>query len=154
MYKGGVRLVAYVAPLLAGASLAGCGSSATSAQVWSGPPGPGAGGVVATDGFASFQRMVDEPWERSPAMAAAEFLRLDERTAAGITIHATASGEGTGPQTVVVTLDGLPDDSVRSERWTLGFAERDGVYTLSSATREQRCRAGRGHRGYAPGPCV
>ena len=154
MYKGGVRLVAYVAPLLAGASLAGCGSSATSAQVWSGPPGPGAGGVVVTNGFAFFQKKVNEPWERSPAMAAAEFLRLDGRTAARITISATASGEGAGPQTVVVTLDGLPDDSVRAERWTLAFKEQGGVYTLSSATREQRCRAGRGHQAYAPGPCV
>lgn len=135
-------------------TLAGCGSDTTVELVWGGPPKPNAQGVVPTDGFAAFQTSVDEDWERSAAMAAAQFLRLDERTATRTTIDATASAEGTGPQTVVVTLDGLPDDSVRSERWTLGFDEQDGVYTLSSALREQRCRPGRGHEAYTPEPCV
>ena len=61
-------------------------------------------------------------------MAAAEFLRLDERKAVRTTIDAKAGPEGGGGQTVVVTLDGIPDDSVRTERWTLGFEEAgDGV---------------------------
>jgi len=153
-YKDGVRLAACVAPLLAGLAVAGCGSDTTVELVWGGPPKPGAGGVVSASGFASFQEGVDETWERSAAMASAEFLRLDERKAARVTIDAKAPGEGTGPQTVVVTLDGVPDDSVRSERWTLGFDERDGVYALSSAIHEQRCRPGRGHAAYAPEPCI
>jgi hypothetical protein len=152
-----VRAVAYAAcVLLVALAAAGCGGSGTSVElVWGGPPQPGAGGVVPTDGFASFQQGVDEAWEHSPATAAAEFLRLDERKAARVIVEArSASGEGTGPATVVVTLDGLPDDSIRSERWTLGFGEADGVYTLSSALHEQRCRPGRGHAAFTPGPCV
>ncbi len=148
-----MRLVGYAAALLATA-LAGCGSDVTVDLVWGGPPEPGSGGAVSVDGFASYQRSVDEHWERSAAMAAAEFLRLDERTARRTTIDGKASAEGTGPQTVVVTLDGLLDDSVQAERWTLGFDEDGGVYSLTAALREQRCQDGRGHEGFSADECV
>ena len=55
---------------------------------------------------------------------------------------------------VVVTLDGLADDSVRAERWTLGFEEAaDGVYELTGALRELRCQEGRGQRDFAGEAC-
>ena len=102
----------------------------------------------------AFQDNVDEHWERSAAMAAGEFLRLDERTASRTTIEGKASAEGSGPQTVVVTLDGLLDDSIRAERWMLGFEEADGVYTLTAALREQRCQPARGHQDFSADDCV
>jgi hypothetical protein len=140
--------------LLVALAVAGCGSDVAIELVWGGAPSPGPGGVVSVDGFAAFQDSVDEHWERSPAMAAAEFLRLDERPAARTTIDAKGGPEGVGSATVVVTLDGIPDDSVRTERWTLGFEESDGVYTLSAALHEQRCRAGRGHAELSAEPCA
>ena len=140
--------------LVAALVTAGCGSGKSEPPSWEGPPTANAQGIVRTHGFATFQDGVDEHWERSASMAAAEFLRLDARAAQTTSIEGRAPAEGTGPETVVVTLDGLPDDSVRSERWTLGFDEQDGVFTLTSARREQRCRPGRGHEDYAPGPCV
>jgi len=151
-----VRSLAYAASLAAAAALAGCGGSDVDVElVWAGPPEAGEAGGVSVDGFASFQGSVDEPWERSPAMTAGEFLRLDERTAARTTIDARAeTGEGTGPQTVIVTLDGLADDSVRAERWTLGFEPEDEIYVLTAALREQRCQPGRGHQEYSAAPCV
>lgn len=153
-YKGGVRLVACAAALLSALAFAGCGSDVAVELVWGGPPDPGEGGVVSVDGFASYQREVDEHWERSAAMAAGEFLRLDERKASRTAIEGRASAEGEGPQTVVVTLDGLLDDSIRAERWTLGFEEDAGVYTLTAALREQRCQLGRGHQDFSADPCV
>ena len=75
-----MRHAAYAA-LLAALYLTGCDSAAEREPAWSGPPQPGPDGVVAVDGFASYERSVDEDWERSAATAAAEFLRLDERTA-------------------------------------------------------------------------
>lgn len=153
-YKGGVRLLACAAITLSGLALAGCGSDVSVELVWGGPPSPGAGGVVSVDGFAAYQREVDEHWERSAAMAAAEFLRLDERKVARTTIEGKASAEGTGPQTVIVMLDGLLDDSISAERWTLGFEESDGVYTLTAALREQRCQPGRGHQSFTAEDCV
>jgi hypothetical protein len=149
-----VRLLACAAFALVGLVLAGCGNDVDVELVWGGPPEPRPGGVVSAEGFAGFQREVDEEWERSPAMAAGVFLRLDERTATRTTIDAKAGPEGQGPQTVVVTLDGLGDDSVRAERWTLGFTEADGVYTLTAALREQRCQPGRGHQDFSAADCL
>ena len=147
---------AFCVVLLATLALAaaGCGDDTEVEVVWGGPPDPGAGGVVSVNGFASFQGSVDEHWESSAVMAAAEFLRLDERTVQRTTIDAQATAEGRGPQTVVVTLDGLLDDSVSAERWTLAFDEADGVYRLTAALRELRCWPGRGHRAFAPEPCT
>jgi hypothetical protein len=153
-YKGGVRLLACAAFALVGLVLAGCGNDVDVELVWGGPPEPGQGGVVSADGFAGFQREVDEEWERSPAMAAGVFLRLDERTAVRTTIDAKAGPEGQGPQVVVVTLDGLADDSVRAERWMLSFNEAAGVYALTAALREIRCQPGRGHQEFSPETCV
>jgi len=149
-----VRFLACAAPLFVSLVIAGCGSDVAVELVWGGPPEPGPGGVVSVDGFAAYQREVDEHWERSAAMAAGEFLRLDERTASRTTIEGKASAEGSGPQTVVVTLDGLLDDSIRAERWTLGFEEADGVYTLTAAVREQRCQPARGHQDFSADDCV
>ena len=55
---------------------------------------------------------------------------------------------------MVVTLDGIPDDSVRAERWRLGFDEEGDVYALTAALREVRCRAGRGHEDFAAELCA
>ncbi len=154
-YKGGVRFVTCAALVSVCLLLVGCGSDVDVELVWAGPPDAAAGGAVSTDGFSSFQQEVDELWERSPAMAAGVFLRLDERQAVRTTIDAKAGPEGGGGQTVVVTLDGLSDDSVRTERWTLGFEEADdGTYTLTGALRELRCHAGRGHEDFAGEACV
>ena len=142
--------------LLCALALGGCdGSGDDSEAAWSGPPAPSADGAVSVDGFVEYQEGVQEPWERSAALAAGEFLRLDERTATRTTIDARAEpGEGVGPQVVLVTLDGLLDDSVRAERWTLRFGQEDDVYVLTEALREQRCQPGRGHRGFSPAACV
>ena len=149
-----MRLLAYAASLLSVVALAGCGNEVEVELVWGGPPQPDVGGVVSVNGFRTFQDNVDEHWEGSAAMAAAEFLRLDERTAVRTTIDGKASSEGTGPQTVTVTLDGLLDDSVRTERWTLGFEQEGETYRLTAALREQRCQRGRGHQEFAAEPCV
>jgi len=150
-----VRFAMRAALVFTSLLLAGCGSDVDVELVWAGPPDAAAGGAVSTDGFSGFQQEVDEEWERSPAMAAAVFLRLDERKAARTTIDAKAGPEGGGGQTVVVTLDGLADDSVRTERWTLGFEEAaDGVYALTGALRELRCHEGRGHEDFAGEICV
>jgi hypothetical protein len=150
-----VRLLACAAFAVAGLILAGCGNDVDVELVWGGPPDAASGGAVSTDGFAAFQQEVDEEWERSPALAAGIFLRLDERNAARTTIDAKAEPEGGGDQVVVVTLEGLADDSVRTERWTLGFEEgEDGVYALTGALRELRCHEGRGHQDFAGEACV
>jgi hypothetical protein len=153
-YKGGVRFLGYAALLVSVSTLAGCGNDVDVELVWAGPPDAGSGGTVSVNGFATLQENVDEHWERSAAMAAAEFLRIDERTAIRTTIDGKASAEGAGPQTVTVTLDGLLDDSVRAERWTLAFEQEGETYGLTNALREQRCQPGRGHQDFSADDCV
>jgi hypothetical protein len=151
-----VRELSCAALVLALAALAGCGGSGNgSSASWDGPPAPSAQGSVAVQGFDDYAAAVDESWEKAPALAASEFLRLDRRTAAVTTIAARSGPEGVGRSTVTVTLDGVPDDSVRSERWQLAFAPADdGTFRLSEARRAQRCRDGRGHAAFSAEPCV
>ena len=144
----------YAALAVSMLAIAGCGNDLDVELVWGGPPDAAPGGAVSTQGFSGFQQEVDQDWERSPTMAAAVFLRLDERRAVRTTIDAQAGPEGGGGQTVVVTLDGLADDSVQTERWTLGFEEAgDGDYVLTGALRELRCHEGRGHQDFAGEAC-
>ena len=155
MYKSAVRITVLAAVALSAVALAGCADDMTDEQaVWAGPPDPAADGSVAVADFQAYADDVDERWERSPTMAAAEFLRLDERQASRTTIAGTASPEGTGPETVVVTLDGLMDDSVRAERWTLTFTPDGDVYELTAAEWAQQCQPNRGHQDFTPEPCV
>lgn len=133
--------------------LGGCGGDESSS--WDGPPAAGADGSVEVRGFDDYAADVDERWEKAPTLAAGEFLRLDRRTAAVTTIAARSGPEGVGSSIVTVTLDGLPDDSVRSERWQLAFAPWDaGTFRLSRARWAQRCRTGRGHSAFSAEPCV
>jgi hypothetical protein len=148
-----VRLAARAACALSVVVLAGCDGNDGDAT-WAGPPDPGPDGTVEVGEFAEHQQNVDERWEGSAAMAAAEFLRLDERTATRTSIQATATAEGTGPETVVVTLDGLLDDSIRAERWTLTFEPENETYLLTSARWAQRCQPNRGHQDFSVEPCV
>jgi hypothetical protein len=137
-----------------GILVAGCGGNGGSAS-WNGPQRPfAADGTVPVGDFNAYAGEVDEQWERSPALLAGRFLRLDESQATQTSIDAKAQGEGTGSATVTVTQRGLLDDSVAAERYVLGL-QRDGdVWRLASATWAQSCRPGRGHEDFSPADCV
>jgi hypothetical protein len=133
---------------------AGCGGDGESAS-WDGPQRPfAADGTVPVRDFNAYAGEVDEPWERSPALLAGRFLRLDQSQATQTSIDARAQGEGTETANVSVTQRGLLDDSVAAERYVLGL-QRDGeVWRLSSAIWMQSCRSGRGHEEFSPADCV
>jgi hypothetical protein len=135
-----------VATLLGAAVLAGCGGSSLEAE-WPGPPRPSADGTVAV---GSFNKYLDEyeDYASSPEALATEFLRLDERDAAATSLLARAGG------VVVVTLDGLADDSIRSERYELVVEKQGSNWRLVSARQTQRCQAGRGHQDFSAELCV
>ena len=150
-----MRLLWSLGLLVGVLALAACdGGSNADGLTWAGPPDPGPDGTIDVSEFAAHQEDVDERWEGSAAMAAAEFLRLDERTATRTSIESTAGPEGTGPETVVVTLDGLLDDSIRAERWTLVFEPDNETYLLLSARWAQRCQPGRGHQDFSVETCT
>lgn len=140
-----------LAALAAALSLAACSSGEPE---WSGPDDLGADGSIPTEGFADHAADVDEPWERSPALVAAEFLRLDEEDAPETTIAADTGPEGGGPARVTVTLDRLLDDSVQTRRYELELSRAGEIWHLDSATWSQRCRQGRGHQDFSPELCL
>jgi hypothetical protein len=148
-----VRRLAYLLAILALAT-AGCGDDDGGRAAWEGPPEPAADGTVGVEEFNSYLEDVDEAWEGSAAVIAAEFVRLDERTATRTTIDEQGSAEGAGPATVTLTLDGLLDDSVRAERWTLELSPSGETFEVTSARRDLRCQPGRGHQDFSPEPCT
>jgi hypothetical protein len=142
-----VRAFATVAAVVA---LAGCSADKPE---WPGPE-PADDGSVPTEGFADYAADVDETWERSPALVAAEFLRLDEDETPETTISSDTGPEGGGPAQVTVTLDRLLDDSVQTRRYELELSRDGEVWRLDRASWAQRCRSGRGHQDFTPEPCV
>jgi hypothetical protein len=149
-----VRIASFAALALALVALAGCTGSDDGGAAWDGPPEPAGDGTVSVEDFVAYQDDVDERWELAAETVATEFLRLDERTASRTTIAGTSEGEGDGPRTVVVTFEGLFDDSVRAERWTLQLQPHGDAFGLESGVRTFRCHPGRGHEDFAPEPCA
>jgi hypothetical protein len=144
-----------VAAFLAAAALplVACGCSSNAHAEWVGPPRPDDSGRLE---IGAFNAHLDASGKGvAPVVVATEFLRLDRAHADTTSIVAQASGEGSGPATVTVTLDGLPDDSVQAQRFVLGLSQNgDGDWRLTSAETAQRCRPGRGHQAFSPAPCL
>jgi hypothetical protein len=71
-----------------------------------------------------------------------------------VTIEAE-SVEQPGSLTVVVTDDGLADDSVRGIRYKFHLkADADGTWQVDSAFRSWRCHEGRGQQNFSSKPCI
>jgi hypothetical protein len=145
----GVALLAIVVVL------AGCGSGGGSKATWPGAAKADAAGKVEVGGFNDFLAGDGKEFAGSPIAAVTEFLRLDKSSASVTTVVATSPGEVRNFSEVVATLDGLLDDSVRTERYTVEL-QRDPskLWRVRAVDRAQRCRSGRGHQDFSPRPCV
>lgn len=56
---------------------------------------------------------------------------------------------------VLVTHEGLMDDSIRDERVRIAYVrDPDGLWTPQYAGRQQRCQPGRGHQDWSPELCL
>jgi hypothetical protein len=124
-----------------------------SGMAWNGPPRPDEDGFMPVDGFNQFLDGHPDV-ARSPIRATIEFVRLKDPTGETTTVRATSS-QLENPQAVrvVLTEDGLPDDSIRSVRYVLRFDKRGQEWRLKRARRLQRCQPGRGHQKFSPQPC-
>ena len=120
---------------------------------WNGPPPPDESGAIVVDGFNTFLSNHPE-LARSPVRAATEFVRLKDPNALTTRVLARASElENPSEVRVLLTEDGLADDSVRAVRYVLEFRREDRRWRLRSARRVQRCQPGRGHQRFSPRPC-
>jgi hypothetical protein len=149
-----LRLAAFLA--VVALPLAACGGDGGSetTSAWEGPPVPDAQGRLAVDDFNAWLAD-DADAVAGPIDAAITYVGLDAASAARKTVESRTEGEGGGATTVLVTLDGLFDDSVRAQRFELVLAQAgDGAWELRSAVATQRCHAGRGHQGFSAEPCL
>ena len=135
-------------------ALAGCGSTSGPKAEWSGPSPAAADGTLAVGDYNDFLAGDGQPFAASPVLAATEFLRLDQIDAGQTTIVSTAPGEVRDEASVLVTLEGLLDDSVRAARYQLELERPSSDWRLRSAKVTHSCQAGRGHAGFSTEPCV
>jgi hypothetical protein len=117
------------------------------------PPQPDESGHMPVDGFNDYLSQNPE-LARSPIRATIEFARLRDPRALTTTVREEAPVLEQ-PQTVrvVLTEDGLPDDSIRAIRYVLDYERTGNRWRLESARRLQRCQPGRGHQRFSPAPC-
>lgn len=138
--------------LLAAALASGCGGDEDEPR-WAGP-GPGLG-TLAVSAFNEHADEVDEPWERSAALTAAEFVRVDRSTARNVSIASRGGPEDAPEALVEVVLDGLLDDSVRARRFVLELDRGEGrQWRIRTAVVTQRCWPGRGQQAFRPTACL
>jgi hypothetical protein len=111
-------------------------------------------GTLPVDEFNAYAESVDEPWERDLAGVTDEYIGAAAADAQNRSFQATSAGEGRGSATVSLLLDGLLDDSVRSQRYDLTLSRRpDGTWQIDTAQWSQRCQQGRGHQNFSTELC-
>ncbi|MGH9838946.1 MAG: hypothetical protein ACREEM_09190 [Blastocatellia bacterium] len=67
---------------------------------------------------------------------------------------AKKSAEDAGSATVVITIEGLLDDSVRAEKYKLEMIRtEEGWWRVERAYKARTCWPGRGHADYSSAPC-
>jgi hypothetical protein len=109
---------------------------------------------MPVDGFNQFLSR-NPDLARSPIRATIEFVRLKDPRALTTTVREQAAVLENPPTVrVILTEDGLPDDSIRAIRFVLEYRRAGRRWQLESARRTQRCQPGRGHQGFSANPCV
>lgn len=95
----------------------------------------------------------EETWTNSALQVALRFIGDHERIAhRSIEIHARPERFDT--VTVVVTEEGLLDDSVDGHRYRLSLRRTpEGHWGIESAQKSRKCKPGRGHQSYSNEPC-
>lgn len=70
-----------------------------------------------------------------------------------LVINQHAEGERPITALIEVTLDGLLDDSIRSEKMSFYLSRRENEWSISSKRVQYRCWNGRGHTDFSEKPC-
>jgi hypothetical protein len=137
---------------------AGCGgTNAPPPQhtQWKGPGAAAADGSLDVSKFNDFLSGAGADFAGSPISAVTEYLRLDDVSAGSASIVSTTPGEVRDQAHVVVTLQGLLDDSVQGVRYTIDLRQDpSNAWRLTDAQIEQRCQPGRGHQRFSTERCV
>lgn len=135
----------------------GCSEELPDSSGWSGnAPIDPATGEVDVEAFNRYLADAEPPVSTSPCDAARVFARVDAQgdpEQGGVSVE--VDPEDSAEATATVVMEGIPDDSIEAQRWTLEFrpAEGDRI-ELSSGLVEYRCHEGRGQQDFATDLCL
>jgi hypothetical protein len=117
-------------------------------------PRPG-NGTLPVAKFNDFVAEERPAFATSALRTAIEFAHAGDGEAATTSVVAFQGPEGNAEEaSVVVTRDGLADDSVRALRYQIVLERaNDGTWRLRSARSLQRCQPNRGHQEFSTKLC-
>lgn len=135
----------------------GCSEELPDSSGWSGnaPIDPETG-EVDVEAFNEYLAEAEPPVSTSPCDAARVFARIDaqgdpEQGGATVEVEPEDSAEATA----TIVTEGLQDDSIEAQRWTLEFGPAEGDrIELRSGLVEYRCHEGRGQQDFATDLCL
>jgi hypothetical protein len=113
-------------------------------------------GSVPVERFNEFVDSSRPTFATSALQTAVEFTNAGEGQAATTSVVASEGAEGNSDNaSVTVTREGLADDSVRAVRYVIVLdRDADGMWSVRSARRLQRCHPNRGHQDFSPQLCT
>ncbi|MCI0388394.1 MAG: hypothetical protein MOB07_06465 [Acidobacteria bacterium] len=95
-----------------------------------------------------------EPWAASAISVALKMAWNGDDAKSTIVEVVKKSAEDPNAITIIVTHDGLMDDSTRAVKYKLELQKgADGVWQVTKASRARSCRTGRGHANYSSALC-
>jgi len=110
-------------------------------------------GEIDVSGFNSYLKSAEPPISTSPCDAAYVFAAGIVENGPEVTVN--VAPEGTPDATATIVAEGLEDDSIAAQRWTLQFASANGDrIKVVQANTEYRCQKGRGQRNFSSELCM
>jgi hypothetical protein len=96
-----------------------------------------------------------EFWVKMPTLVAANFAGAFSETKKRTVEIISPSAESSRSLEVILTDDGIADESVRSVQYKLKLrVDSAGIWYVTTAGKAQRCWQGRGHQDYSSAPCI
>jgi hypothetical protein len=114
-----------------------------------------ASGEVDVRGFNAYLESAEPPISTSPCDAVHVFAQGVAGDPGSGEVSVEVEPEGSAEATATVLAEGLADDSIEAQRWTLRFEPGEGDRVrVAEARVEYRCRPGRGHRDFSSELCL
>lgn len=112
-------------------------------------------GEIDVSGFNNYLKSADPPISTSPCDAAHVFAEGIIAGDNGPEVTVDVAPEGTTDATATIVAQGLQDDSIAAQRWTLQFASAngDGIKVVQ-ANLEYHCQEGRGQQNFSSELCL
>ncbi|HEY9841386.1 MAG: hypothetical protein ACAI44_07830 [Candidatus Sericytochromatia bacterium] len=98
------------------------------------------------------QLLAREPWRQEPVLIALLWVGPALGSDRSI-VYKAGPGENPQKASVVITEDGLRDDSLAGSRVSFSFTRVRGQWALTAVSEAWKCRRGPNTKGYMPGVC-